>query len=595
MSKINKYHKLYKVNTVSNIPAVLDLNSKNYKQSLVDNHIFEFDNINKLMEILEEIEDQEIEYNLYKNDWKNRTKDLVRSFYSEEDVEKIKNKEINLIPIIGYAISKSSYLHGDIDNIYNQSPQKYYNAAIQSEWFHYYVSEEMNILEQRCYRRVIGILENKEENYISILQIMYSLLRKGYKKIYQLFKSDTIDILESLQWIQEKFNHPSERQYHSARLCVLYLFAVEKKIIFNETINQKDIDSLEKILMLTYNVERTHSYPFVDANNNEKNDELVKSFMKRLLNEEIIYAITSAYPGEMFLKTLSFDKFTECDDIKIRNFLAALSFIFAEEKLEKSAICGSLQLNKKDISNILNIGQLYSQKEEDILLFFIMAVTLKGTLQSYNTMKKLYLEDNKETLYPELDHSIKEIEELKKQLKEKEDKISQLEKEKKQLKEQLKEKNSSIKSEVLALEKKNSMLEKQLREEEKKERELHSLRNFVFSLNNSMDTEGVEGMAEDNVEIIKKELNNKKGVIIGGHPNWQKKMKQELPWEYIPANTPIHHNTIKNYDVYVINFAHFNHSSYYSVINYVREHNKPIIYINTTNTNRVLYNIYEQI
>ena len=123
-------------------------------------------------------------------------------------------------------------------------------------------------------------------------------------------------------------------------------------------------------------------------------------------------------------------------------------------------------------------------------------------------------------------------------------------------------------------------------QEKQKNVELNSLREFMFSLDKEVEYKNIE------VNIDKlKEIN---GVIIGGHEKWQQKMK-----EYLPKFIFIHTDML-NFDVTALNgvkdvffyINYLNHAIYYKVIEYIKNKDVKIHYINVQNEDLVLKNIY---
>ena len=108
-------------------------------------------------------------------------------------------------------------------------------------------------------------------------------------------------------------------------------------------------------------------------------------------------------------------------------------------------------------------------------------------------------------------------------------------------------------------------------------KEVIALRNFMF--NQKVD----ESYIPDCTRID--QLDTIRGLIIGGHINWQNKIKEYLPtWKIIKAGVNnLDSDIIQRCDVVIFNAGHLNHSLYYKVIDLVRNSNIQIGYITSTN------------
>ena len=117
-------------------------------------------------------------------------------------------------------------------------------------------------------------------------------------------------------------------------------------------------------------------------------------------------------------------------------------------------------------------------------------------------------------------------------------------------------------------------------------KEVIALRNFIFTL------EQDDIVSDDTNTSYSEELNKLKGVIIGGHPNWQNKMKESLDWTFISPDFSINEDLIKNADVVIFNVSYLNHSLYYKAIDIIKENNIQMGYIKSTNIQYAISEMY---
>lgn len=111
--------------------------------------------------------------------------------------------------------------------------------------------------------------------------------------------------------------------------------------------------------------------------------------------------------------------------------------------------------------------------------------------------------------------------------------------------------------------------------------EIKALREFVFSLQQDQEEFEVD---EPNYE----KLRQISGIIIGGHQNWQNRLKDELlGWHFIGAeNLNFDENLVKNAQVVFLNVNYLSHALYYKVANVVNRAGKKLYFINNQNVEK---------
>ena len=87
-------------------------------------------------------------------------------------------------------------------------------------------------------------------------------------------------------------------------------------------------------------------------------------------------------------------------------------------------------------------------------------------------------------------------------------------------------------------------------------------------------------------------------VIIGGHINWQNKLKELFPgWKYIApdAYKTVDGSMLENKDKVYFYTEYINHVSYYKFIAAVRDKKIPFGYIGSNNIDKVVRQVYEDL
>lgn len=229
---------------------------------------------------------------------------------------------------------------------------------------------------------------------------------------------------------------------------------------------------------------------------------------------------------------------------------------------------------------------------------FMMQIVFAGNLSAISDNWFLFNDDNHSKLYKSMvtDKSVDEagpddckqdepddradliaqINELKSQVKMQESEISSLRGENKKVK--------SLQRE----------LDKLKYESADDKKELAALRSFVYELDKESETE----TAKNNIESMKKALKNKRLTIIGGHQNLVNYLKQEFPdWTYtateVRSDIPL--SKLVNQDLTVFCAEHICHAFYYKYLHMARKNNLKIGYMQGSNINQIITQLYNQL
>lgn len=180
--------------------------------------------------------------------------------------------------------------------------------------------------------------------------------------------------------------------------------------------------------------------------------------------------------------------------------------------------------------------------------------------------------------------------------KQNEELVSDLEAEIKALKSKIKMQETEISSLREANKKVKELqeeLEKEKQENADDKKELAALRTFVHEL----DDEGNEN-SKTSIDEMKRLLSSKKVTIIGGHQNLVNYLKQEFPdWTYtateVRSDIPL--SKFLNQDITIFCAEHICHAFYYKYLHMARKNDLKIGYIQGSNVEQIITQIYGQV
>lgn len=142
-------------------------------------------------------------------------------------------------------------------------------------------------------------------------------------------------------------------------------------------------------------------------------------------------------------------------------------------------------------------------------------------------------------------------------------------------------------------EKKIKSIEEEVAKQKQLLKETTALRNYVYQfIENNQESYTVSTLADWN------EINQLRGVIIGGNDTWQKRLKEKMPdWKFISSSiNRIDKGMIANCEYVFVNTSFIGHSMYYGIVSIVQTDNKMNFgFINSMNLERVYNEIVIQV
>ena len=481
--------------------------------------------------------------------------------------------EIDLTPFLCEAFSTNPATYSDIDKIYNKDKLKFISLAKQNKYYNHQMAQEGSVKQEYYFKKVLGILiASGEDDYIN--NALYEILECNWRYSYVYAENhDKITISKFLYDFVRKnkgMNNIGDDELNSNVLML---------IIFSQNLN-KEIDATDDIynsLIQSYSQRLLRYTKDWRVNINdipEAEKELLEKLELKIKKEGPISFIPTSYRLKEDVQEgmlINTDKLS-----KEEKFFDAFERIYDFEGISLVSIVGKDYLSSKEIQETMFCYTSLFPKEEidykEFLKFIYPAIEIRYLCKEYNKAKQFFFQNFNEQLYEEL-HKKEELFNNIKLEKEKINKESII----------LKDENNKLKNKIKELEKENKKLSQKLNEKEDYKKEVSSLREFIFNLDNQ------EEYIEKDIDTNK--LKNVKAVVIGGHEKWQQRMKELLPnFTFIhPDALNFDINILNNADIVFIYTNYLNHAMYYKVINEIRKNDIRLEYLSAnTNENIVL-------
>lgn len=290
------------------------------------------------------------------------------------------------------------------------------------------------------------------------------------------------------------------------------------------------------------------------------------------------------------------DKWLRDGSIFVTNTVEAVANALSDPDYEYDYTDPQVVKNASDDERFQMLNELMMAS----FINFMMQIVFAGNLSAISDNWFLFNDNNHSKLYKPMaaDKNVDEYEAKSDDCKPDEsddraDLIAQINELKSQVKMQESEINS-LRGENKKVKSLQRELDKLKYESADDKKELAALRSFVYELDKESETEA----AKNNIENMKKVLKNKRLTIIGGHQNLVNYLKQEFPdWTYtateVRSDIPL--SKLVNQDLTVFCAEHICHAFYYKYLHMARKNNLKIGYMQGSNINQIITQLYNQL
>lgn len=480
-------------------------------------------------------------------------------------------------------IAMNKNIRNDIDKIYKLRKSECYSLAKKDFYYDSALFKIGDIEHEEYCKKLLGIrlLAAQDEK---IENLLIDMLKKEWTNIYNFIKNrDVADMDEVI----DKFKNTDGLFYENyIILCIAYIYAdiMGKNIIDNKeslmlkeyifdsivsSLGQDDYDYLKSIQMISneFNGLRKFKYENFSENNISQAKAIENRLKSKLNPENPDYEIIN---NEMELIKILVERILETEGFDISFFI--MNYKLSEKDIEELCLLYFFVYGNQ---NIIEMSK-----------FITWGSVLKVILKAYKKDKKYYFQNNSETLKLKYNESLELIKKLENENSNQRKKINKANKEIDRLKNNYK---NGLERENIELKKTKVKLEKEIEELNKDMKELYALREAMFS----REEEVLE------IEDIHIKIPSVNALVVGGHENWQLKLKDALPDTFSFLN-----GKKENFDIKILDNVEYvfmnvnctmNHATYYKIINYIRSNDVKLVYINSTNINYVMKEITSSI
>lgn len=512
-------------------------------------------------------------------------------------------QDFNIIVNSLYFMGRNDYLWDSIDEIYNKDKWAYYKS-FQSlkERSKTSLYQKFSYKEEDHAIKMLSIFENCKEN--DDYTLIFNLAKKGYKFSFNYCKKSdmTIDVDHFFySWSHKYFDSckglDNIKMIESFYLLSLFIMINEenKKFCFSERAIGVLIDYND------YIYQSVHYEKFIE-------DLFSKSKQRSIWNEEFNKLLKISKLDKLFRQQKLLSVSTVIDNIlgleykssdnSFNNLLKDNpdGFTSANETISSSFRVSGLQSDilyrvNIDLNDFKTIYESIKWREDNgyaskksFNMGLIASLISYGIGKLYKELKEVVLNDSQQELYYltlEKEKVLKEKEDSYNQIIiSKNTSISKLEKEK----EQLQLKNAELLKELEKMKKEREILEDD-------SQELIALREFAY---NSVSDELNDESASNSTPDYKMLLKDVKIAIFGGYPRWIQRLKEYIPHGIFISVDSINldFSFLNSVDIVAINTSYLSHGLYYKLINYLKDLDIKIVYLDASNAKRSIEKIY---
>lgn len=515
---------------------------------------------------------------------------------------------------LSFALNRIPKAVEKFELLYKERPEFYYQSALLDEYYNSKLINDGDLRTDIVKRKIYSVLLSAEaDNSLKsrICEILYSLNPK-FKPLVEKLDISLVEFLEVEQNSNILFHiiaylimqkHGKDQRTHVFN----YIIAITKqndilcdrymdttwRLSETADVIDKDLfkyvrfedENVWKIIKTISTCDDLHT--FADYCNyiilgQEKN---------RFGSQQTLTAIEKIWSSDQSLAQFAL--------LRAGIIMQWFSLIANVNGISTSEFCANMVIDSKKRRDLLSLLVSYYAQKPDApqplvtIDSYVAACIFYFLMERIADGKKLYFENNNETMYSHVSALETRIEEQKSELNEQKETIAKKDEEIAILHNEIEVLSSAASKEDKAILKpyldENAQLRKQIRElenkiyaEESKTTELNLLREFSFDIKSNYESK--ETVALGSI------IEGKKIIVIGGHINWRNNLKKKYPaiQVYDGHVETADLKPLETADFVFLNVSNMSHGMYYRVIDVLRKGDVPFDYLGRT-INQELY------
>lgn len=511
-----------------------------------------------------------------------------------------------LIVSLGYA----THIHDEIDKIYDKKRWDYYEIFKNGGFYNDVVIQSFSTVKEEKMKKVAGIVGwcYKHNDF----RLIDHLIKKGYKDVVRYYQTNQhrLDLHEFSHYMfkrKEDYGHPSEQDLTMCEIVLLYLAyrdGVDITQLLSTPYGNMILDALNHLII---DIGQSFLVKHALNESEDKMQEIINfiettlniDFNKMPRNADILFdtIINNQLDKEISenrgLKYVTVDETRKIRDTLfydgIVKHIGAYSTTLRLTNLNYNDLL-NVKITKEELMaiafNTLNRIEGNNYNKEEIEQFFIASICIIALTNQYKLQKEVVIDDSNEAWYADVQRREKELQE-KEIFYKKNQENHQIE----LTKESNRANKASEENKILLKEIERLKKENQAFEEEREE--LIELRSFAYN------QKRIDFTIEE-VDVIEasKQLNDKKIVVCGGHPNMHRKIKEWIPSLEVIDTDTLNKNLsyLKKYDLVYFYPNYANHSFYKKIKAGIKGSNTKFVYLqDVDNLEFLIMDMYESI
>jgi len=286
---------------------------------------------------------------------------------------------LNLMPFVVEAMGYNKRIYKDIDKLYQKNKYEFYNAARNHELYTHQIVTEGSLLQEEYCKKALGIIlvaQEKKEFEADFL----NMLAKGWPYAFAFVNSNSeVDLAKFMIRLIKKsggIDKLSDDEINTNVFMCFYIAICANKKIVENAFYKKFINSISA---------RWEHY---------KDECLERISIERATDED---------KEKINQIRFKLGKIKTYRDIYENNkFAELLAFIFDYENISASSIFDGIKLSQKEIDELIYLNVIDNEKiDNKHHLTYCMYIRL--LIKAYKKVKQHYFENNKETMFVEME------------------------------------------------------------------------------------------------------------------------------------------------------------------------------------------------